>query len=77
MKNKINSVNYYYETQYSSHTCNGIMNIYKEVKNIFRCNNCLENQVDDKIKVTDTYYPTFTIIRENVCLSCWLKTLKS
>jgi len=77
MKNKIKSANYYYETQYSSHTCNGIIDIYNEVKNRFRCNTCLENPVNDKIIVTDTYYPTFTIFRENICFSCWMDYIKS
>ena len=60
----------YYETSYTSNTCNGIVKIYKEV--IFKCKNCNNQLVDTKMAIQDTTNPTFVILRKRYCHTCWI-----
>ena len=77
MKNEKKSIDFFYKTDYSFSTTKGITKIYKEIHRDFRCRNFCKNQVESKIEITDTYYPTFTIVRKNFCISCWLDILNS
>ncbi len=68
-------INFFYDTEYTSNTVNGITKIYDDLKWRFPCNRCQLNCVDTKITVQDTHNPTFVILRQKYCHKCWLRIM--
>jgi hypothetical protein len=53
---------------------------YEEIKTLFKnvreiCGQCKKNEVETKIAIKDTYYPTFVILRKFYCFHCWLSVV--
>ena len=70
--NKIRSVDFFYETEYTAHTVNNIKTLYDNVS--FTCRDCKLNNVETKMDIYN-HKPTFIILRKQFCLNCWLKRI--
>ncbi len=66
-------LDYFYETKHTSQSVEEIKTLFKNVRET--CGQCKKNEVETKIDIKDTYYPTFVILRKYYCFHCWLSTV--
>lgn len=72
---KIQKIDFFYETLYTSTTASGIKKLYDTIQ--FACKSCKVKEVDMKMEVLDNKLPIFVLYRKNYCVDCWLKLLYS
>jgi hypothetical protein len=76
-KQIIQPIDFFYDTEYISHTANGITQLHNDLKYRFPCKLCKNNYVDTKLSIKDMHTPTFVIMRKFFCFTCWLKEINS